>query len=85
MTAAQLFVATVKFLALFSANFSISIATSQQSTVTVKVSVAFEFFYAAFFIVSASSLCSGFKVTSVTLFQLRVWPLQRSGLAVRAA
>src|SRR5690554_4157327 len=53
--------------------------------VTVKVSVAFEFFYAAFFIPSASFLCSGFKVTSVILFQFRVWPLQRSGLAVRAA
>lgn len=54
-------------------------------TVTVKVSVAFEFFYAAFFIASASFFCSGFKVTSVILFQFRVWPLQRSGLAVRAA
>src|SRR5690554_330005 len=53
--------------------------------VTVKVSVAFEFFYAAFFIPSASFLCSGFKVTSVILFQFRVWPLQRSGLAVQAA
>lgn len=59
--------------------------TKTSQSVTVKVSVAFEFFYAAFFIPSASFLCSGFKVTSVILFQFRVWPLQRSGLAVRAA